>query len=441
MKQTEIGLIPDDWEVKSLGEVATIVGGGTPSTLNSAYWNGDIQWFTPAELSDSKKYVSKSERTITERGLKESSAKLLPKGTVLLTTRASIGITAILENPASTNQGFQSLIAKNNCCSEFLYYVIPLIKDEMLSRANGSTFAEISAKKLSTITFQLPPLPEQQRIAKALSDVDALISTTEKLIQKKKNIKQGTMQNLLTGKKRLPGFGEKQADLFVPNGTHTKEVKDVSPEQIRLSTKKKQTELGEIPEDWEVKKIKDFAKVYDGTHQTPHYVDVGIPFYSVENITANDFEHTKLISEEEHRVLTSKVKIEKGDILMTRIGSIGDCKYVDWEPNASFYVSLALIKCDTSVDARFISYYSNSLQFKKELELRSLITAIPQKINLGPISEIILVLPPKEEQTAIANVLSSMDKEIETLNTKLEKYRNLKTAMMQQLLTGKIRLI
>lgn len=236
MKQTEIGLIPDDWEVKSLGEVATIVGGGTPSTLNSAYWNGDIQWFTPAELSDSKKYVSKSERTITERGLKESSAKLLPKGTVLLTTRASIGITAILENPASTNQGFQSLIAKNNCCSEFLYYVIPLIKDEMLSRASGSTFAEISAKKLSTITFQLPPLPEQQRIAKALSDVDALISTTEKLIQKKKNIKQGAMQNLLTGKKRLPGFTK--------------------------STEYKQTELGLIPEDWDVitlsKYISDF---------------------------------------------------------------------------------------------------------------------------------------------------------------------------------------
>ena len=157
-------------------------------------------------------------------------------------------------------------------------------------------------------------------------------------------------------------------------------------------------------------------------------------------MTANDFEHTKLISEKEHRFLTSKVKIEKGDILMTRIGSIGDCKYIDWEPEASFYVSLALIKCDTSVDARFISYYSNSLQFKKELELRSLITAIPQKINLGPISEIILVLPPKKEQTAIANVLSSMDKEIENLNTKLEKYRNLKTAMIQQLLTGKIRL-
>ena len=328
---------------------------------------------------------------------------------------------------------FQGILPK------YLYYAFCTI--DWLSMNEASGVPSLTAKNISTITLQLPPLPEQQRIAKALSDVDALISTTEKLIQKKKNIKQGAMQNLLTGKKRLPGFGDKQTDLFVPNGTHTKEVKDVSPEQIRLSAKMKQTELGEIPEDWEVKSIKDFAKVYDGTHQTPHYVDVGIPFYSVENVTANDFEHTKLISEKEHRLLTSKVKIEKGDILMTRIGSIGDCKYIDWEPEASFYVSLALIKCDTSVDARFISYYSNSLQFKKELELRSLITAIPQKINLGPISEIILVLPPKEEQTAIANVLSSMDKEIETLNTKLEKYRNLKTAMMQQLLTGKIRFI
>ena len=273
MKQAEIGLIPDDWEMKSLGEVATIVGGGTPSTLNSAYWNGDIQWFTPAELSDSKKYVSKSERTITERGLKESSAKLLPKGTVLLTTRASIGITAILENPASTNQGFQSLIAKNNCCSEFLYYVIPLIKDEMLSRASGSTFAEISAKKLSTITFQLPPLAEQQRIAKALSDVDALISTTEKLIQKKKNIKQGTMQNLLTGKKRLPGFGPQ-----------TK------------SPAYKQTELGLIPEDWDVKNINKECTIkarigWQGLKST-EYLDSGDYIL----ITGTDFGLSQVLS-------------------------------------------------------------------------------------------------------------------------------------------------
>lgn len=420
MKQTEIGLIPDDWEVKSLGEVATIVGGGTPSTLNSAYWNGDIQWFTPAELSDSKKYVSKSERTITERGLKESSAKLLPKGTVLLTTRASIGITAILENPASTNQGFQSLIAKNNCCSEFLYYVIPLIKDEMLSRASGSTFAEISAKKLSTITFQLPPLPEQQRIAKALSDVDALISTTEKLIQKKKNIKQGAMQNLLTGKKRLPGFGPQNK-----------------------SPAYKQTELGLIPEDWEVKEFGDYASIVRGGSPRPiqNFLTTnsdGINWIKIGDVKPED---KYIVSTEEKIIREGKTRsreVHKGDFILSNSMSFGrpyilqinGCIHDGW---------LAIQNYQDTFDTDFLYYLLGSDEiFKQYIEMAA--GSSVQNLNKEKVAKLLVPIFDKKEQTAIASVLSSMDKEIETLNTKLEKYRNLKTAMMQQLLTGKIRL-
>lgn len=405
MKQTEIGLIPEDWEVKSLGEVATIVGGGTPSTLNSAYWNGDIQWFTPAELSDSKKYVSKSERTITERGLKESSAKLLPKGTVLLTPRASIGITAILENPASTNQGFQSLIAKNNCCSEFLYYVIPLIKDEMLSRASGSTFAEISAKKLSTITFQLPPLPEQQRIAKALSDVDALISTTEKLIQKKKNIKQGAMQNLLTGKKRLPGFGPQ-----------TK------------SPAYKQTELGPVPDDWEVKNLGElFDMKAGGDVDKEHFSYCKSSLYKYK-IFSNGLENEGIYG------YTDLPKYKGNAITITGRGTVGIAMFREEDFDAVIRLLVLNSKNDNLTNNSYITEEINScISFPNES------TGVPQ-LTVPQIRDIVIALPSKEEQTAIANVLSSMDKEIETLNTKLEKYRNLKTAMMQQLLTGKIRL-
>ena len=400
MKQTEIvgvedTLIPDDWEVKTLGEVAPLQRGFDLPL--SEMTNGEY----PVVFSN---------------GINAFHNQFKVKAPGVVTGRSgTIGSLHYVEKNYWPHNTTLWVTDFHKNYPKYIFYLFQTINWK--SYSGGSGVPTLNRNDVHEQKLLLPPLAEQHRIAKALSDVDALISTTEKLIQKKKNIKQGAMQNLLTGKKRLPGFGP----------------------QTKSPTYK-QTELGLIPDAWEIKSIKDFAKVYDGTHQTPHYVDVGIPFYSVENVTANDFEHTKLISEKEHRFLTSKVKIEKGDILMTRIGSIGDCKYIDWEPEASFYVSLALIKCDTSVDARFISYYSNSLQFKKELELRSLITAIPQKINLGPISEIILVLPPKKEQTAIANVLSSMDKEIETLNTKLEKYRNLKTAMMQQLLTGKIRL-
>lgn len=429
MKQTEIGLIPDDWEVKSLGEVATIVGGGTPSTLNFAYWNGDIQWFTPAELSDSKKYVSKSERTITERGLKESSAKLLPKGTVLLTTRASIGITAILENPASTNQGFQSLIAKNNCCSEFLYYVIPLIKDEMLSRASGSTFAEISAKKLSTITFQLPSLLEQQRIAKALSDVDALISTTEKLIQKKMNIKQGAMQNLLTGKKRLPGFAK--------------------------SSNYKQTEIGLIPEDWEVKSLaeifefrpnntftRDCLNDSKGKYQNVHYGDVLIKYPSILDCS----KETIPFINEGINVKFSKYGIVEGDIIIAdtaedeTVGKVVEVFNLGEKKIVSGLHTFLCRKITDDFAPKWLGYFMNQAIFHNQL-LPFITGTKVSAISRTAIQNVKVLIPSKEEQTAIANVLSSMDKEIETLNTKLEKYHNLKTAMMQQLLTGKIRLV
>lgn len=420
MKQTEVGLIPDDWKVEQLNEYFEV--GSSKRVFQSQWRKAGIPFYRAREIVIlSEKNTVENELFIDESLYNQFKTLYgVPSVNDLLVT--GVGTLGKVYKVQDTKPFYfkdgNIICLKNKGLidSDYVKYHFDysIVKNQINDNSGKSTVGTYTINSARKTLIPIPPLAEQHRIAKTLSDIDTVINTTEKLIQKKKNIKQGAMQSLLTGKKRLPGFA--------------------------ATSKLKQTELGEIPEDWEVKKIKDFAKVYDGTHQTPHYVDVGIPFYSVENITANDFEHTKLISEEEHRVLTSKVKIEKGDILMTRIGSIGDCKYVDWEPNASFYVSLALIKCDKSVDAKFVSYYSNSLQFKKELELRSLITAIPQKINLGPISEIVLFMPSKEEQTAIANVLSSMDKEIESLNTKLEKYRNLKTAMMQQLLTGKIRL-
>lgn len=422
MKQTEVGLIPEDWKIVTIGDVATIVGGGTPSTSVSNYWNGEIQWFTPAELNDSKKYVSKSLRTITKTGLQGSSARLLPKGTILLTTRASIGITAILKNVACTNQGFQSLIAKENCYNEFLYYVIPFIKKEMLARASGSTFAEISAKKLSTITFPFPPLAEQHRIAKALSDVDAVINTIEKLIQKKKDIKQGAAQNLLTGKKRLPGFA--------------------------TATKFKQTELGEIPDDWEVKNINKECIIkarigWQGLKST-EYLDSGDYIL----VTGTDFDNG-FINWKSCSYVTKwrfdqdkNIQIKQGDVLVTKDGTIGKIAFLDSIPMQGTLNSGVFVvrpKSSDKIDSVFLSFIFKSKWFDSFLEQitsGSTIVHLYQKDFI----KFNFPLPSKSEQIAIANVLSSMDREIETLNTKLEKYRDLKTAMMQQLLTGKIRL-
>lgn len=202
----------------------------------------------------------------------------------------------------------------------------------------------------------------------------------------------------------------------------------------------KQTEVGVIPEDWVVRSLGEIATIKDGTHQTPKYQATGVPFYSVEHVTSGDFENTKFISEQEHKFLTRSFQIEKGDILMTRIGSIGDCKLIDWDVKASFYVSLALLKIK-GASAKYISQYSNSSTFKKEIELHSLQHATPKKINLGPISDVKVALPKAEaEQQAIAEALSDADALIESLEQLIAKKRQIKQGAMQELLTGQRRL-
>jgi type I restriction enzyme S subunit len=202
----------------------------------------------------------------------------------------------------------------------------------------------------------------------------------------------------------------------------------------------KQTEVGVIPEDWDVVTLGLIATIRDGTHQTPKYVPVGIPFYSVEHVTSGDFSNTKFISEEEHRFLTRSFRIEKGDVLMTRIGSIGDCVLVDWDVDASFYVSLALLKIN-GANAAYIAAYSELPAFKKEVDLHSLPSATPKKINLGPIADVRVALPSNPaEQESIAKALSDVDALLEGLDWLIAKKRDLKQAAMQQLLTGDTRL-
>ncbi|AQT58758.1 restriction endonuclease subunit S [Cellvibrio sp. PSBB023] len=204
------------------------------------------------------------------------------------------------------------------------------------------------------------------------------------------------------------------------------------------------TEIGVIPQDWDSIHLSNLCRsICDGTHFTPTYVSNGIPFYSVENITANDFVNTKFISEAEHALLIKRCKPERGDILMTRItaGIIGDTKLLDWDVNASIYVSLALLKPNNYVASEFLYRYTKSSAFIRDVERRALINATPKKINMSEIGTIPIPVPSnKAEQKIIAASLSDADELVIGLSKLIAKKRNIKQATMQQLLTGKTRL-
>ncbi len=183
-----------EWENTVLGDIADIVGGGTPSTNNEEYWSGDVVWLTPSEIN--QKFIGESKRTISELGVQKSSAKKLPIGTILFTSRATIGEVAIAIAEVTTNQGFQSFISNEITFNEFLYYWIVNNKKSFIERASGSTFLEISKSKIQPMEISLPCLEEQTKIANFLSAIDQKIEVVAQQIEQAKIWKKGLLQQM-----------------------------------------------------------------------------------------------------------------------------------------------------------------------------------------------------------------------------------------------------
>ena len=400
-KQTEVGVIPEDWDVLPLGKLLR----RTPTYgINAPATNFDLRLPTYLRITDITEDGRFDETTKASVDHPLSSSYLLEDGDLAFArTGASVGKSYLYNSQDGelVFAGFLIRISpdKKSLLPNFLKFFVQSEKYWSWIKTNSMRSGQpgINGQEYASLLVPVPTLAEQEAIAAALSDADALIAALEGLIAKKRQIKQGAMQELFS----------------VKSG------------------------------EWRVKSLGDVCTaINDGTHYTPKYVDDGIPFYSVENVTANDFANIKYISEEEHNLLIKRCKPEKGDILMTRIGSLGVTKLIDWDVNASIYVSLALLKVnEEEINSKYLYHYTKSKKFIKDLEARSLVNATPQKINMDQIGKVPISVPPLPEQSAIAEILSDMDSEIAALEGKLSKARHVKVGMMQALLTGRVRLV
>lgn len=414
-KQTEVGVIPEDWDIKFLNDFGDVISGGTPSTTVGEYWDGDIAWCTPSDITSTKgKYIYKTDRNITHQGLKNSAATILPPNSILLCTRATIGELKLSGVPMATNQGFKNLSPNATGNVDYLYYLLQTKKKDMVELAIGSTFVEISKKALCNIALQAPPLPEQERIAEALSDVDGMISSLEKLIAKKKAVKQGAMQELLTGKKRLPGFaGEWQEHILgdlcylITKQTGFDYTNEIKPSLVDINSN---TTLPFIQnKDFEGKNV---------NVKTDYYIpyDVAIKYPRIL------LDETCLLISLSGRIGNVGL-YEKSNGLAFIGGAVGICRFKD-EQNAEWCM---LYLQSSAGQKQIFECQKSGAQHNLTVEdVRKLIVKSPSTI---------------EEQTTIASILSDMDDEIEVLEQKLTKTHQIKQGMMQQLLTGKIRLV
>ncbi|MBO7047464.1 MAG: restriction endonuclease subunit S [Spirochaetia bacterium] len=384
MKQTEVGLIPNDWEVKKLGDLFEMKAGG----------DVDKNHFSPYK-NNIFKYKIFSNGLGNEGIYGYTDFPKYKGNAITITGRGTVGVSMYRKEDFDAVIRLLVLNSKHEKLTDN-FFISELINSTVKFPNESTGVPQLTVPQIKDIQIPLPPLAEQRQIAKALSDVDSVINTLEKLIEKKKNIKQGTMQQLLTSKKRLPSFA--------------------------TTTATKQTELGEIPADWEMKKCYDLEIRNGEMLKSADYKVGNVPVIAGGKKPAGYHN-----------------KFNRTGKTITISGSGANAGYIS-------YYSIPIFASDCSTineqEGFSIDYLYYSLFFKQDKIYKCQAGGAQPHIHEKDIKDISFLVPNNIlEQTAIAIVLSSMDKEIETLNTKLEKYCNLKIAMMQQLLTGKIRLI
>jgi type I restriction enzyme S subunit len=409
VKKTIIGLIPDDWKVKKIKDVCDTTSGGTPSRSKPEYYeSGTIPWIKTGELN--QKYIFDTEEKITEIAMQHSSAKLIPKNSVLMAMYgATIGKTSITKIEAATNQACCAMISKGEIEPEFLYYVLSFSKDKIISLGAGGAQPNISQQIIRELEIPFPLQGEQRKIAAILSSVDEAIEKTEAIIEQTEKVKKGLMQQLLT-----KGIGH---------------------------TKFKKTEIGEIPEEWEVKSIDELVFVNPESLSNKTNEE-----YEFEYIDIGSVERTGKIGE------TVRYQFKNSPSRARRIVRTGDTIISTVRPYLRAFAFIdnkhdqkvcstgfAVLRPKEKIDPVFLFQSILNDKFVEFLKSRMTGSNYPA-VTATDIKEYKLGVPRDiNEQTKIAKILAKYDEKLEIEEKSLEQLKCVKKALMQVLLTGKVR--
>ena len=349
-----------------LGDICTVVSGSTPKTSVSEYWDGDIKWITPAELNEDSFYLHDSVRHITELGKEKTGLSYMPTGTVILSSRAPIGKTAIAACEMCCNQGFKNLICSDKIFNEYLYFFLSAKTEYLNSLGRGATFKEISKAIVENIMIPLPGIEDQKQIAARFVQVEDLIRLRKEQLQQLDQLVKSRFIEL---------FGA------IPDSKHTT-VTDVC------------------------------SIITDGTHQPPKFTSSGIPFLFVSNIVTNKitYKTEKHISEETYAELIKRTPIEIGDILLSTVGSYGHPAVVETDERFCFQRHIAYLKPKKDVvNSRYLYGVLLSADVQKQIEEK--VKGIAQKtLNLSEIKKLHFPLPSLELQNEFASFVEHTDK-------------------------------
>ena len=412
-QESPIGKIPTDWQAKATYELFVVETGTTPSTKQEPYWKGGtVNWLTPTDLSrlNGKLRIKSSDRKITEKALKETSLTLMPKGSIILSTRAPVGYVATLEEDATFNQGCKGLIARSSyeILTEFYSYYLSSKKKALQNLSSGSTFLELSKNRLEKFSMPYLPMLEQKAIVGVLGVVDSAIELADRVIAKTERLKKGLMQQILTR-----GIG------------HT-EYKD--------------TPIGKTPKTWRVVTIGEIADTSSGgtpSRSKKEYFEGNIPWVKSGELKDNTLYATEeTITKEGLQNSAAKI-FPKGTLMIALYGAtVGKTAILGIDATTNQAICAILPKGEI-FDSEFLKYYIIS---RREQLIAVSAGGAQPNISQEIIRSTKVPLPPPQEQHKIAEILLTLDKKLDFERAERAKLENIKHCFMDLLLTGKVRI-
>lgn len=425
--------LPEGWEWKPLSSLATIVSGGTPSREVPDFWEPPLHaWVTPTDITGkSGRFLFDAKERISDIGLSNSSATMLPIGTILMTSRATLGEAKIARIPCCTNQGFKSLVPKSDVPSEYLYYLLQLFKEKYQKLGIGSTFLEVNKK--DTEKFLLPVAPPRLRpkIANILCELDDYIDSTVELIGKYEVTKQGLMADLFS------------RGIDPATGQLRPSVQD-APELYH------ETPLGFLPKGWEALTMQSVADDSRGSTVigpfgsdlvASDYRPEGVPVVFVRDVKESSFRWVSdtFISNEKAQQLSAH-SVTKGDVVVTKMG-LPPCIAATYPDDMLCGVITAdIIRIRPNADkvlSEWLSLVINSNEVKKQVEKITAGVTRP-KVTLKDFRQLQGRFPTRTEQHEILKRLTPINSSIKMGELTLAKLQRQKAGLMRDLLTGKV---
>lgn len=399
-------ILPENWCWTRLGKITNVVGGGTPSSSKKEYYdNGTIPWLSPADLSGySDIYISRGQKNITELGLSKSSARLMPKDTVLLSSRAPIGYVAIASNSISTNQGFKNFLPSDAFYSRFLYWYLKSSKSLLESYASGTTFLELSGSKASMVEFPLPPLPEQKRIVHRIESLFAKLDEAKEKIQQV--LDGAEMRKVAILHKAFTG--ELTKTWRRENNITTTD--DVNREKLSKECEEYDIPY-EIPDEWRWVTFNEVC-TFIGSGVTPKggqavYTDSGIPFIRSQNVLNGklDLSDVAYISDEINEKM-KRTQIIGGETLLNITGaSIGRSCYVPQEQSVgNVNQHVCILRFKNYINGYIPQLWLNSPKMQEFINFNQ-VGQTRQALNFKQIRGIYFPLPPLQEQLEMVRII------------------------------------